>query len=390
MNNIAIVIHNLDIGGVQKALVEFANQLAKKDRVTIYSLKKTGVFISKLSSNIDIKYLGPILEKYVSIEQKTFKSLTNAGDKIFKIFIKVFRIFKCEKLLYRFVTKKVYDVYDIAISYTGRPGIWDYIVKNRIKSVTKLAWIHNDPYRLGIDSLNVKKYYSKFDLIFNVSFDGQTKLNKIDKRIIEKNKVMYNLVDKKIIYELSKSDNKLYSDKIFNIISVLRLQLDSKRVDRIIDVVRKLQEDDVLDFCWHIVGDGPYYNQLKSDIVANDLNNYIKLYGFKANPYPFISQADVFCLVSDYEGLPVTLMEAKILNKPIVSTNIDSAMEIIDDGNDGVIVEKNADSIFLVLRHMITDSSYFNRLKQNSLAFNGFHEANIDVFYKYLEELHEK
>ena len=45
------------------------------------------------------------------------------------------------------------------------------------------------------------------------------------------------------------------------------------------------------------------------------------LLGKKENPYPYMKQADYFCLFSEYEGYGMVLEEAKILQKPILITN---------------------------------------------------------------------
>lgn len=66
--------------------------------------------------------------------------------------------------------------------------------------------------------------------------------------------------------------------------------------------------------------------------------------GQKENPYPYIKNCTYFCLTSYYEGLPMVLAEAKLLNKYIIAT--DSASNgILDDYDNKLIVENNETSI---------------------------------------------
>ena len=55
--------------------------------------------------------------------------------------------------------------------------------------------------------------------------------------------------------------------------------------------------------------------------------------GQKKNPYPYIGLADYIILTSDYEGFPVTYLEAITLNKKILTT-IDVSDDSINIGKD--------------------------------------------------------
>ena len=63
-----------------------------------------------------------------------------------------------------------------------------------------------------------------------------------------------------------------------------------------------------------------------------------------SNPYAIINRCDLFILASYYEGLPMTIMEALILNKPVVSTNITGPREFLKNGY-GYLVENSEEGI---------------------------------------------
>jgi glycosyltransferase involved in cell wall biosynthesis len=388
--NIAIVIHNLEIGGVQKALLEFANKLSLNNNITIFLIKKKGLLIDFLSKKIEIVFLDDKTSYYTFVSGSKRKDLTGFSDKVFKLMINIAQVLKFEFIFFRLFTTKILKKFDVAISYTGRPGIWDYIVKSQMTATYKLAWIHNDPFRLGLNKINIYRYYKKFNQIFNVSYDCMNKLNSLDKRIRVKNHVMYNLVNIDLIHQKAKQSEHLFDSNRFNIVTVTRLQLDSKRIDRIVDVCLKLIRNGTVNFRWHIVGDGPYYEQLKNDIKLNKIDDFLILHGFSTNPYSFIYQSDIFCLVSDYEGLPLTIMEAKVLKKPIISTNVDSIKELVENGVNGLIVEKNTRDIYLAIRKVIENTNFFNELIYNASKFDSFAESDINYFYDIMQKNYEK
>lgn len=47
------------------------------------------------------------------------------------------------------------------------------------------------------------------------------------------------------------------------------------------------------------------------------------------NPYPVMKAADCFALLSKYEGLPVTIDEAKLLHVPVIATRVGGIPEQI-------------------------------------------------------------
>ena len=90
-----------------------------------------------------------------------------------------------------------------------------------------------------------------------------------------------------------------------------------------------------------IIGDGP--EKISLEKLSNDLklNNYISFLGFKENPYPYIKQFNIFMLTSLHEGIPMSILEAGILELPVIASNAGGIKEIIDRPNLGLLFEVN-------------------------------------------------
>ena len=65
--------------------------------------------------------------------------------------------------------------------------------------------------------------------------------------------------------------------------------------------------------------------------------NAIHFIGTKDNVYDYLSCADAFCLSSQYEGMPITLIEAYLSGKPIISTPVCGAVDIVKEGVNGYL-----------------------------------------------------
>ena len=88
-----------------------------------------------------------------------------------------------------------------------------------------------------------------------------------------------------------------------------------------------------------VVGDGPEVKRLKMLTTQLGIAHHVDFIGYRDNPYPYFTNADVYALSSRHEGLPGTLIEALATGIPIVSTDCPTGpREILRDGQLGRLV----------------------------------------------------
>lgn len=87
-----------------------------------------------------------------------------------------------------------------------------------------------------------------------------------------------------------------------------------------------------------ILGDGPLRNELKVYINNLGLNDSIILKGNVADVENYLAKADAFVLSSDYEGLPLSILEAMAAGLPVVATDVGGVKDIVTD--NGILVPK--------------------------------------------------
>lgn len=78
--------------------------------------------------------------------------------------------------------------------------------------------------------------------------------------------------------------------------------------------------------------DSPEGKQIKS--LAREHVHFI---GTRKNVADYMLNADIFCLSSDFEGMPITLLEAGLAGVPAVSTPVCGAVDLIQDGVNGYL-----------------------------------------------------
>jgi glycosyltransferase involved in cell wall biosynthesis len=83
-----------------------------------------------------------------------------------------------------------------------------------------------------------------------------------------------------------------------------------------------------------IAGEGPMRSHLAALIHELDLDDRFSLCGFKSDVASFLSALDIYVCSSLWEGGPITLVEAILMRKPVISTRVGLAPEILRRGDD--------------------------------------------------------
>ena len=100
-------------------------------------------------------------------------------------------------------------------------------------------------------------------------------------------------------------------------------------------------------------------------IKDNGLQNEVILLGFKENPYPYMAKADVYVQTSTFEGFGLTIAEAKILHRPVVSTDFDIVHDQITDGQNGLIAEMTPESVAEKILKLLYGDSLRSKIIHN-------------------------
>ena len=188
--------------------------------------------------------------------------------------------------------------------------------------------------------------------------------------------VIRNYLDyNKIIFKSNLEEDLPYDNKTINLVMVSRLTFQ-KGIDRFIKIYHKLESSGVHSNVY-IVGDGPLRFELQKQIDALGETVNFMLLGEKTNPYPYIKNADIFCLLSYFEGYGMVVEEAKILNKKIIITDT-AARESFGDYANGMIVPNTEKGIFDGLSKMIKELGMIDEVKStNSQSFEEYYDDII-------------
>lgn len=102
-----------------------------------------------------------------------------------------------------------------------------------------------------------------------------------------------------------------------------------------------------------LVGSGALKSELERQIGALGLQERSHLLGLRADIAEILNAADVFVLSSDYEGNPLSVMEAMAAGKPMISTAVGGVPELVEGGCGLLVPPRDAQALSKAMRYML-------------------------------------
>ena len=101
----------------------------------------------------------------------------------------------------------------------------------------------------------------------------------------------------------------------------------------------KQVKDEVPNAHFIIVGNGNQEAEIKKYAEDNGFSDRLHITGWVDNPMSYVELFDVACLLSRWEGFGLALPEYMMTGKPIVASRVDAIPNIIQNGENGLLVE---------------------------------------------------
>jgi glycosyltransferase involved in cell wall biosynthesis len=116
-----------------------------------------------------------------------------------------------------------------------------------------------------------------------------------------------------------------------------------------------------------VVGDGPEADALHHRAAAR--NAPVVFAGYQADPTRWMVAADVVCLTSTHEALPMVLVEALACGRPCITTAAGGTTDLVEDGANGrVIAQADVAELMRALRSLAADPGLRDRMGAESAA----------------------
>ncbi len=232
--------------------------------------------------------------------------------------------------------------YDVAISF--QQGYPTFFLATKVNATKKAARVNIDMVHANYDAAFCRKFYDKVDNVIAISEAINQQLQTTD-YVTDKSKIftLFNVFSVDSIRNFGK-DNP-YDDGFDGLrIATTGRMVEQKGYDLALKAA-KILKDQGRRFRWYFVGGGQLQGQIQAMVDSLGLNDYITLLGMQPNPYGYMGHCDIYVQTSRFEGFGRTVTEAKILGRPVVSTNFPSIFDQIRDGENGLICNMTPENI---------------------------------------------
>jgi glycosyltransferase involved in cell wall biosynthesis len=384
MKKILFVYSKMIIGGSTTSLLSLLRLLDySRYSVDLLLYNNNGELMSFIPSEVNIL-------NEAMVEKNYFKKMISVY--YVKSRIKTLFYRKKSKLAYnqimayaqaKTLSRKLLGEYDVAIGFLE---FWsDAYVAERVKAKKKIGWIHVDYIESGLIPRIDRRSLAKFDNIVTVSEKCRESFIKCFPELASKAVYIQNILSSGYVNKLAEKEGLFEFDPEFRrIITVCRLSNAHKGLDRGIEALSRLKSEGY-KFKWYIVGDGQDRKSIEQQIDNLKCGDCIFLLGSTKEPYSYIKKADIFFLPSRYEGKPMVITEAQMLNVPAIVTEYSSAREQIEDGVDGIVVANNDASIYDGLKRIFDNPQLLTLFKNNLSKSDKSNNDEVKKIYKLID-----
>ena len=389
--SLLFVLPSLKSGGAEKSLVTLLRLIDyKKYDVDLLLFRKEGLFLPLIPSEVNVMDAG-----------EDYRMFDGSGGEAISYFIKNgkypialcrFLYAKAQRLPQEKCAKKVWKYlssvmpllpkqYDAAIGYLE--GTSTYYIADFVLAKKYISFLHTDYERIAFQKSIDEKYYKKMDTLVGVSDKCSKKAEEHFSFLSGKTVTLHNIISPSLINEMAKEECELPNKG--NSIAILTVGRISppKGIDTAVSACACLR-DRGYDIKWYHIGIGELQTEIEKQIKDLSVESRFILLGEQSNPYKYMAACDIYVQPSRFEGKSIAIDEAKALAKPIVVTNFDTVFDQIENEVNGIITEKNPDSVADGVERLINDTTLREKLCENLKNEKVGNEEEIEKFYELL------
>jgi len=338
--NLLYVFDNMEFGGGERVFAQIINRLSDKKYKIIVACLPTGTFIEKIKGS-----------------EAQIKSFDMRNRFNLRVILQLSSLIKKERVA-------------IVHSQGARA---DFFARIAAKLASAPNVVSTVPMPVeGFDVHPIRKLiYMAFNRFSECFVDRFIVVSDaLEKMMIEKHRIapqrivkIYNgietdeycISDEEIVHRRSSFRTKANIEEDVPVIGIIGRLVWQKGfeyfIEAIPEVLKEFKEAKFL-----LVGEGKLEDELKVKSKKLKLEDKIIFTGFLSDIKDALASIDILVIPSLQEGLPVVLLEAMAMKKPIVAANIEGIMEILENSVSGLLVPPRdikalAEAVIDLLKH---------------------------------------
>jgi len=149
-----------------------------------------------------------------------------------------------------------------------------------------------------------------------------------------------------------------------NIIVVARFSPPKKNIQILHLLRRMLDMGEKITITF--VGDGPELAQAKEEASKLKLENNTLFLGARTDVPQILPKYDLFLLLSNWEGFPISILEAMRAGLPVIASNVGGVNEALKDGENGFLIDVDDNNLLEKIREIKDNKKLLIKMGMNS------------------------
>jgi UDP-glucose:(heptosyl)LPS alpha-1,3-glucosyltransferase len=97
--------------------------------------------------------------------------------------------------------------------------------------------------------------------------------------------------------------------------------------------------------------------------ASRGLGDRVRFFGPRSDVHRFFAAADLFIFLSNYESFGLVGLEALSSGVPVIASRVSGLEDYVKEGENGLLVERDPESLAQALTRVLNDSELFERLR---------------------------
>lgn len=347
MEKILIVNNNMNIGGVQKSLVNLLRCISSEYDVTLLLFHRSGALLDDIPKNVKVLSVGaPYAYLGMSDAETNGHFIRKLGRSFYAATARLFGFGVSAAWMAPF--QKKLRGFDVAVSFlhSGAPkafyGGCNEFVLRHVEAKRKVTFLHCDFAKIGANTARNQRIYARFDRIASCSEGCRAAFLAVFPEFAEKTLTVENCQDfAQIVKKAEAAPVAPRTDCALHVVTVARLGRE-KGVLRGVEALAALRDERVH---YTVIGDGVERAEIEAAVEKYALQKQVTLLGELENPYGYIKAADLLLIPSYSEAAPMVIDEAACLGTPILTTATSSADDMVAKTGYGWVCENSVQGI---------------------------------------------
>jgi glycosyltransferase involved in cell wall biosynthesis len=216
------------------------------------------------------------------------------------------------------------------------------------KNIPLLVHLRGDHWsELEMAKKTLYKYPPKRSVIWfkeqtaNKCFEGAEKIFPICKHLEKVVKKRYPNKTTSVLYQGIKPNNWFKTDGMqlkHPCVGLVQGAVIFEKTKELLTLTSVLEKMPHVTFYW--AGDGPYRNEVLPILEKYDNFEWLGALEYPNKIRDFLSEIDVYALLSGIDMAPLTLLEAQLMEKPVIATSVGGIPELMINKKSGFLIEK--------------------------------------------------